>query len=267
VKVVEGSKKEQTGSSGPAVPKLDVPQDPLGFGALLREPWQLMSEPWQFLTEKSFSNSVELGLNGTEGNSQTTSLHAGFDLLWQSVQYRLRSNLNYQQTHADSKETQNNALWDNDWERMLGQTPWSWTTELMLEYDEFRNFDLRLVMNTGLGYYWIRRENASFSTRIGSGTSREFGGPSTEWKPEARFGAEGEYRFTPRQKFTGKADYYPAWDDFNDFRLVATLSWEILLDGSDNLSLKLFAQDRYDSTPEGRLPNDINYSALLLYKF
>ncbi len=39
-----------------------------------------------------------------------------------------------------------------------------------------------------------------------------------------------------------------------------------LLDEEANLSLKLSAQDRYDSTPNGLRPNDINYSILLLWK-
>jgi hypothetical protein len=248
---------------------LHTPQNDDDFGvvALFREPWQLMTEPWEFLTHKNFTNSAELGLNGTEGNSQTNSLQAGVDLKWQSILYRLRSHLTYQRTHADSRETQHNAIWDNDWERILGQTPWTWNSELMLEYDEFLDFDLRLVMNTGLGYYWIKHERASLSTQIGTGTMRKFGSPQREWRPEARFGVEGEYRITPRQKFTGKSDFYPAWDDFNDFRVVAIASWEILLDGTDNLSVKFAATDRYDSTPEGRLPNDVNYSALLLYRF
>jgi hypothetical protein len=72
---------------------------------------------------------------------------------------------------------------------------------------------------------------------------------------------------TERQKIKGKLDYFPAWDDFGDYRLVADVSWEILLDGSENFSLKVAATDRYDSTPQGALANDLYYSLLLLYKF
>ena len=48
---------------------------------------------------------------------------------------------------------------------------------------------------------------------------------------------------------------------------VTDLAWEILLNDSENLSLKLAATDRYDSTPQGAKPNDIYYSLLLLVKF
>ena len=33
-----------------------------------------------------------------------------------------------------------------------------------------------------------------------------------------------------------------------------------------NLSLKVSAFDRYDSTPQGRRPNDLDYALLLLWK-
>jgi hypothetical protein len=62
------------------------------------------------------------------------------------------------------------------------------------------------------------------------------------------------------------SDYYPAWEDFHDYRLVTNAYWEILLDDQTNLSLKLGAVDRYDSTPNGALPNDIDYFVTLLWK-
>jgi hypothetical protein len=118
-----------------------------------------------------------------------------------------------------------------------------------------------------LGYYWIRDDNGSLITRFGSGASRELGAPDDDWTPEAVFGIEADRQITKRQKVRAKVDYFPAWEDFGNYRLVTDFSWEILLDGTDNLSLKLSVNDRYDSTPQGVLPNDIYYSALILYKF
>ena len=48
--------------------------------------------------------------------------------------------------------------------------------------------------------------------------------------------------------------------------MVSTLNWEVLLDEVANLSLKLSVSDRYDSTPFGRRPNDVDYGLLLLWK-
>ncbi len=76
-----------------------------------------------------------------------------------------------------------------------------------------------------------------------------------------------EHQVNVRNKLIARIDYYPEWSDFNNFRLISDVAWEYLLDEDGNLSFKLSANDRYDSTPNGRKPNDVNYSALLLYKF
>jgi hypothetical protein len=48
--------------------------------------------------------------------------------------------------------------------------------------------------------------------------------------------------------------------------LVTEASWEISLDKPSNISLKLSATDRYDTTPNGTDPHLVNYSVLLLLK-
>ena len=50
------------------------------------------------------------------------------------------------------------------------------------------------------------------------------------------------------------------------FVLLAWAGWEVLLSHAANLSLKLGLIDRYDSTPNGLERNDLNYTALLLWK-
>ena len=47
--------------------------------------------------------------------------------------------------------------------------------------------------------------------------------------------------------------------------LPLDISWELVLDDVNNLSLKVGVIDRYDSTPNGAEPNDVDYSVLLLW--
>ncbi|MCG8653695.1 MAG: DUF481 domain-containing protein [Pirellulales bacterium] len=136
-----------------------------------------------------------------------------------------------------------------------------------MEWDQFKAFDLRLNLNGGVGYHWIRDESSTLVTRFGAGASQEIGAPNDDWIAEAVFGIEAEHQITRQQKMKGKVDYFPSWEGFDDYRIVTDVSWEILLDGTDNLSLKLAVTDRYDSTPQGAEPNDVYYSMLLLYKF
>jgi hypothetical protein len=103
-------------------------------------------------------------------------------------------------------------------------------------------------------------------TRIGAGAEREFGGDNNEWVPESLVGLEYSQRVTKTQKVYGKIEYFPGWDQVGEFRAVADAGWEIELVQPSNLSLKLSASDRYDSTPDEASPHLLNYSLLLLLK-
>ena len=172
---------------------------------------------------------------------------------------------NYAKTEADGEETQNNALLYSDWDWKMPSPRWSWFTKLGLEYDEFKQFNLRLNLNTGFGYLLVDAPKTQFRGRFGGGTSREFGGPDDDYEPEATLGADFAHEFSKRQKMSVVVDYFPTWDDFSDYRVVTDASWKIALDEEGQLNLKIGVIDRYDSTPNGVQPNDVNYSLVLLW--
>lgn len=223
--------------------------------------------PWSWIPMDGWQNSAELGINGSDGNAESFSFQTGarFKRKTDANVFDLR--LSHNRTKAGGIETQNNALMYADYEKFLGESRWNYFLKNGLEYDEFKAFDLRYNINSGLGYAWWKTDDLNLTTRFGAGASREFGGPNNAWTPEALFGMDYEHQVTQRNKLIARVDYFPAWDDFNDFRLVSDLAWEHLIDEEGNFSVKLGANDRYDSTPNGRRPNDVNYSALFLYKF
>ncbi len=223
--------------------------------------------PWRWIPLDGWQNSAELGLNGSAGNTESTSFQTGSRLKRKTEWTLLDLRLTYNRTHANGIETQNNALLYTDFERFFGDSPWTYFIKNGLEYDEFRMFDLRYNINTGFGYRIFRSDDLTLTGRFGAGASREFGGPDDNWKPEALFGIDYEHQVNERNKLIARIDYFPEWSNFANFRMVSDFAWEYLLDPEGNLSFKLGATDRYDSTPFGAKPNDINYSALVLYKF
>lgn len=245
-------------ATGNSLPEIE--QEPL----VQRSYWRYPSD---FFTTGDWSKSAELGINGTEGNSQTMSLVAGLKLKRKTDRDINDLRLTSQKTNTNGEETQNNTLLYYDYELFLGDSPWSLFVKSGLEYDEFRAFDLRLFVNTGLAYKFIRTKALTTGVRFGVGTSREFGGPDDRWVPELLFGFDHEHQVNKRHKVGFKIDYYPEWSDFENYRIVLDASWEYLFDEAGNLSIKLSAIDRYDSTPNGARPNDINYALLLMYKF
>ena len=138
----------------------------------------------------AWDGSIEVGLNGSSGNSDARSIRTGFDLSRETARANWEVDLTYNKNESNGVETQHNALFGSNWDFKMSNPRWTWFTKFGLEYDEFKNFDLRLSLNTGLGYALIDTDRTKFRPRFGSGTSREFGGIDEEWHPEAVFGLD-----------------------------------------------------------------------------
>ena len=223
--------------------------------------------PWTWLPYDGWENSAELGVNGSAGNAESFSVQAGARFKRKTDTNLMDFRISHNRTNAGGVETQNNALFYADFERFVGDSRWTYFVKNGLEYDEFKAFDLRYNINGGLGYSFFDSDDLRLVGRFGSGVSREFGGPNNDWTPEALFGFDYEHQINKRNKLLANVDYFPNWADWSDFRVVSDVGWEHLLDEDGNFSLRLGANDRYDSTPNGLKPNDINYQALFLYKF
>ncbi len=264
--------------SVPPQPGLQEPPPPLATGAPsvfdIPEPeppvyqyQPVVYYPWTWIPLDGWENSAELGVNGSSGNADSFAFQTGARFKRKSDFTMFDLRITHNKTEANGIQTQNNALMFADWERFMGDSKWSTFIKNGLEYDEFKAFDVRYNINSGLSYAFVRTDDLTLSTRFGAGASREFGGPNNAWSPEALFGGDYEHQVNSRHKLIAKIDYFPEWDNFANFRLIADVAWEYLLDEDGNLSLKMGANDRYDSTPNGLKANDINYNALLLYKF
>jgi putative salt-induced outer membrane protein YdiY len=209
---------------------------------------------------------LNFGINGSEGQNRSQSIQAGAYVKRDAELWTLDSKISYNLTSANSIETQNNAMLDARVDRKLNKSAWSLFVLNQTQYDEFQPFDLRVAINSGVGYKWVDTENFNLLGRFGGGASREFGGPDDEWAAEALFGLDYEYLISDKQRLTAKVDYFPEWQDFGNYRVVSDVGWEIDLDKPKNMSLRVTVNDRYDSTPNGVDPNLVNYAVLLNWK-
>jgi putative salt-induced outer membrane protein YdiY len=222
--------------------------------------------PSNWIDATAWDGSVELGLTGTDGNSEAFTLRTGGNLKRKTKVYEIGGDLTYLKANTGGVESQHRLLSNMSYERLLGETRWSYFLKSFVEYDEFKAFDLRVTGNTGVGYLLVRTEQLKFKARLGAGAYREYGSPDDDVQPEAAFGCDYDWELNDRQKLTAVTDYFPQWDDFGDYRLNTSVNWELLLDETANLSLKLSVSNRYDSTPYGLRPNDVDYGVLLLWK-
>jgi len=218
-----------------------------------------------------WSGSFELGLDGTEGNSQTFNVRFGFEAKRETEASILSLDLDYNKKTSDGEETANKLLLDWRLERLFHDAPWTCHVHGTAEYDEYQAYDMRWSVDLGLGYRLLHTERTTLASRAGAGFSQEVGLPADEPDDEnaveAVFGLELSHELNERQQLSASADYTPDVSDFMDCRISTKAAWEVLLDESMNLKLKLQARNRYDSTPRGKKHNDLDYAAMLMWSF
>jgi putative salt-induced outer membrane protein YdiY len=217
---------------------------------------------------KLWEGSFSLGLDGAEGNNEAMNLHVGFNAQRKTDLHLLYLDLDYNRRTTDTISTANRLFSLARYERLIQQTAWSLFVASTGEYDEFQDFDFRVTAHGGVGYRFFATHQAALKSRFGSGFSHEIGGPKDHYyAPELIVGLDYERRISYRQRLVATVDYMPDISDFTSFRLNSLAGWEFLLDQMTNLSLRLAVRNRYNSSPGTAKPNDLDYAALLLWKF
>lgn len=213
-----------------------------------------------------WDTGLELGINGSSGNSDALSTRVGGYVKRKTDSRKLDFSLYHNRTKTSGLETQNNALLNlrHDW--LVKDSPWSVFLLNQTFYDEFQSFDLNINVNSGVGYQWVETDYWKLGSSLGVGASREFGARRDEWVGEGQAGVKWEQNLCDTQKFYAKLDYFPEFEDFNRYRLMTDIGWEVELSRPSNVSLKFSLADRFDSHPEGFNPHNTNYSVLLLWK-
>lgn len=251
-----------------ATPTDDMVADSsMAAGPMLEsEPEVHWYQPTYWFGPAPWDSGFELGLNGAGGTSESISFRTGGFVKREGDDYKFDSSLYYNKTQSEGVEIQSNALLDVRYDWLFGDSPWTLFVMSQTFYDEFQAFDVNFNANSGVGYRWLNEDWTKLTTSIGTGSSREFGGLRDEWVAEASFGLKYEVNFTETKKFYSKVDYFPEWEEFGRYRVLADVGLEIELNQPSNVSLKFSATDRYDSDPEGVEPHNLNYSALLIWK-
>lgn len=218
-------------------------------------------------TWEPFEGSVELGLNGQSGNSDTFTSRFAVNVKHVRPELVHQVQLTTIQRQADGKRVGDTTLLDGRIDFPMPNTPWNKFAHGLLEYDKFRAFRTRISGDTGYGYEFINTDPRLLIGRFGLSTSREVGGPDDRFKPELLLGCEYKRAFSNNSKLTFMSTYYPNVTDFNDFRLNSQAACEFLLSKELGLSLKSSAIHRYDSTPFNKKPSDLDYSTMFMWSF
>jgi len=220
--------------------------------------------------KRRWRGGFEFGVNGSEGNSDVFSLRLGGNADRKTDTNLLHLDLLYTFANQDGTTRQNQALFNARDEILFRGTPWSVFSATQLEYDEFRAYDLRVGTYAGFSYRWLKTDQTTLKTRLGAGAVREIdtrASAPNRWVAEAVVGGDFNHRFTDRQGFVSSVDVYPNLSELGQYRVRARAGYEIVIDPTHGMVLRLGVQERYDSSPGPAKRNDFNYFVTLLFRF
>ena len=108
---------------------------------------------------KIWDGSFDLGMDGSEGNSETFNLHVGFHAKRKTETNILTLSLDYNKQTAQTIATTNRLYFDGRLERLIAESRWSLFAHETVEYDEFQSFNVRDTSDAGVGYRAIKNDN------------------------------------------------------------------------------------------------------------
>jgi putative salt-induced outer membrane protein len=214
-----------------------------------------------------WEGSFNLGFAATTGNSNTSTGNVSIDakLTRPESITRLGASDTYGKSGQESTADKSNAFAHYSYlitERFSAYLNLEW------ERDSIANLAYRINTGPGLGYFFIKKSNASLIGELGVSYVREqFRNVPFDDYYALRIAESGEWKITKTSKLWEKAEYLP---DVSDFAKRFILKGEAGVEAAmtTKASLRLLVQDTFNSTPApGRNKNDALYIAGIGYKF
>lgn len=218
---------------------------------------------------QGWKRSLQLGVNGAEGNSENFAGLVGLDLKLDDDARRWTIDGRYDYS-SDSGDTSTNAGFlqtNHDWK--LENRGWFPFVNARYDYDEFQDWDHRVSAHTGIGTTLIDGDGPlELHGRFGPGFSRTFGAEDDRWVPELLLGLDGTWTISERQRLTFYTKFFPDLDELGEYRNLSGAAWIIDVDPRHGLSLKIGFDNRYESfQTDDAEHNDLKYYGAVLLGF
>ncbi len=214
-----------------------------------------------------WSGSLEMGVNGSEGNTQMQRGRVVLDAKRKTERETLDLRIRYQaaQTNSETSENRLFARAKNEW--ATSKARWRLFLEGSAERDEFRDFDWRVTGNAGYAYEWIKNDATNLTFRAGLGGSTEFGSPNDELDPEGTLAYELRHKINKQMSLTSNGEVILDLRETGEYRTRITAAIDTNLDESGAWKLRIGIEDRYESNTTRAKKNDFDYFVSLVYRF
>lgn len=218
---------------------------------------------------RGWKKQLQLGFNGSKGNSETQDILAGARGSYADDAKRWQVDSGYVRASTDGTRTKSQAFAMAMRDFLFpGKRVFAFASG-RYDWDQFQDWDHRLSLAAGAGYALLDGEKLDVRGRLGLAGTKTFGSPGDDrWVPEAVIGLESEWLPAERQRLTAYTTFYPALSGSGGFRNLTGVDWSLRIADGLGLSLNLGVQNEYESeVAPGIEPNDLLYRAALLYDF
>lgn len=211
---------------------------------------------------------ISFGVTGSAGATEQVDVVSGFNSKRAWGLHSTFTELDYFYSAANGATNKNRLYSLTRYERGIYDTPYALFVDSWFQYDQFEDFKVRIAYHTGLIRTWTKTDRHLFRTLVGMGAAKAFDGPNQEWTAEPEFGALYELKINSRQKFYARALYYPELVDPSLYRLNVKTGWEVKISDVRDISLNIWAYNRYDNTDLVTAnPNALDYAMSLVWGF
>jgi putative salt-induced outer membrane protein YdiY len=218
--------------------------------------------------ESAWEVVLDVGLNGSQGNSNDFYGTAGTDVTWLRPDEKRQwvSSLDYL-LDMNGQEIDDQVLdFKTRYDWLFPDSPWRWFVGTNWLYSEDENWDTRGVLNAGPGYDIIMNDWTELLGITGLGVSREFGGDDDDFHPEWILGYDLKQKLTENWKMAWKSTYFQKLDD-GEFRFETELNFDYKLSNDRDLALRFGIKELYNSDPDdGDDKDDFTYWLGLVYE-
>ena len=229
----------------------------------------MMPDSATWLTQiHEWGAQLELGVNGSQGNSETADLRVAVKAGNETEARRWVFDTAYFYSASDGDATRSDFTlgFVHDW--LFKDSPWFVFASGRVDFDDFQDWDYRGNATAGVGYELIDTDTLTVRLRGGVGAVKEFGSDDEDLRPEGSAGGELKWLITPSQTFAAAVTAYPSFDEFGEVRVRASADWTLKVDQADGVSLKVGVVDEYDSLADGGTDkNDLKYYGALVIDF
>ena len=213
-----------------------------------------------------WKHDVEVGLNGSSGNSESLSLHAGYNASYKDADHGWKFATAYDKAKSDGVESRNQFIADLQRDWLMHDSPWFAYAQGRYDWDKFKDWDYRLSASGGAGYAFLNTDSWRLTGRLGVGGNKTFGDMEETFTPEALIAFDGAWSISEREAVDFNTTFYPNLDKSGEYRNLSSFNWKMQINDRGTLAMKIGLINEYDSlAPEGTDRNDFKYNLSLVW--